>query len=95
MFDQLLSSRRNVIAAIVTAGALFLVVAALLAVRMGLGDDPSLGRDNGRVPATRVEAPQTADRGWSDDGGQTYDDGQGYQQPQERQGEAPLQSGTS
>ncbi|MCU0258161.1 MAG: hypothetical protein MUF56_03970, partial [Solirubrobacteraceae bacterium] len=67
------------------------------AVRMGLGDDPALGRDgarDGRPPATRVEAPQTDDRGWRDDGGQTYDDGQGYQQPQQ-QGGAPLQSGTS
>lgn len=90
-----MSSRRLVIA-IGTTAALFVVILALLAVQMGLGNDPALGT-TGREAATRTAQPVTPESG--DDA--AYDEGTAYDQgdpnavPQQPADQAPLQSGTS
>lgn len=92
-----MSSRRLVIA-LGTTAALFLTILALLAVQMGLGDDPAVGTaDQAR---TAVQTSVYGDGSASDedsvyDREPTYEQDDAYAVPQQQSEQAPLQSGTS
>jgi hypothetical protein len=94
---------RHLVAAAVTAVAIFLAVLVLLALRMASGDDPSLGAGTPQPASTSVtqaQGPAIEEQSYEAYGDDAYESGAPEGQSEDatvepQTGQAPLQSGTS